>query len=92
MDNNLKPQNGMCIQRVTHPDGNVTVQQVPLEQAFLHRNTAMEYFLMQDVKREKGEEITDEIEIFNFVRDKIKPRPFSFDEKKDGVTLHYEYL
>ena len=52
----------------------------------------MALFLKQDIQREKGEPVTDDIEIFNFEREMIKPRPFSFDEKKDGEIIHYEYL
>ena len=87
MENNQK-----CMQRVTYPDGNTTVQQVSLADAFAHRAQAMALFLKQDIQREKGEPVTDDIEIFNFKREMIKPRPFSFDEKKDGEIIHYEYL
>ncbi len=87
MENNQK-----CIQRITYPDGNVAVKQVSLSDAFTHRSNAMALYLNQSIQREKGETVTDEIEIFNFERDRIKPRPFSFDEKKDGITLHYEYI
>ncbi len=87
MENNQK-----CMQRVTDPDGNISIKQVSLADAFTHRAEAMALYLKQSVEREKGETVTDEIEIFNFERDRIKPRPFSFDEKKDGVVLHYEYI
>lgn len=87
MENNQK-----CMQRVTDPDGNISIKQVSLADAFTHRAEAMSLFLKQDIQREKGEPVTDDVEIFNFVRDNIKPRPFSFDEKRDGVVLHYEYI
>lgn len=90
--NNPNNQMPTCMQRVTYPDGNISVKQVSIAEAFAHRGEAMALFLKQDIQREKGEPVTDEAEIFNFIRDNVKPRPFSFDEKKDGVTLHYEYI